>query len=482
MASINFQNGTIIPASWLNDVDEFVYGNSPYNTASKVVYTPPFTGAVPETVATKLAQYTSVKDFGAVGDGVADDTATVQAAIDWCLAHGASLYVPAGKYRLTAQINVSLYSNVFERGLIIFGEGWGSRFIVDHAGTGFYVTCLPSFGIYQAEFRDLYFTDGTTSPDKIIHNNGAINTLVRDCKFHNATVGTGCVVNDNAYGLTLQSCIFASITGTGAFYAQVANISTYSFVNSILDCDFSAVSVGVTIQGCDALLVSNSVFEECNIGFYANPISTQTTAFNISIDTCWFERNTTWDIQLDSDANYWCEASIRNTQFAGFPPTYQAKIQLAQKSKVTIEGTPAGNTVVVHGANDAAAVLIRATNFIQSGVYAWTSIDPYGNILARTYKSLSGVYTNPASGATVTLTTLPNVTSGTWLVSAMLDGFNSASGAQCVGIVVAQGTTAVYTAIKTAASLTVSNSGLNLQGNQTSGAPYSITWSLTRLS
>jgi hypothetical protein len=39
----------------------------------------------------------------------------------------------------------------------------------------------------------------------------------------------------------------------------------------------------------------------------------------------------------------------------------------------------------------------------------------------------------------------------------------------------------VYTAIKTATALTVSNSGLNLQGNQTSGGPYSITWSLTRL-
>ena len=421
-------------------------------------------------------------DFGAVGDGIVNDTAAIQAAIDYCLANGNALYVPAGRYRLTSQVNIPVFSNVFERGIILQGEGWASRFIIDHAGTGFYVTCTPSFGIYQVEFRDLYFTDGATSPDKIIHNNGAINTLVRDCKFHNATVGTGCVVNDNAYGLTLQGCVFATIVGVGAFYAQVANMSTYSFVNSIIDCDFSTVSVGVTLQGCNAFLVSNTVFQECNIGFYANPVSFQTAAFNITFDTCWFERNTTFDIQLESDANYWCEASIRNTQFAGFDPTYQCNIQLAQKSKVTIEGTPGGNTVFVFGSNDAAAVLIRATNFVQSGTFAWTRIDPYGNVLAKTYKSLSGVYASPASGATVTLTTLPNVSSASWIVSAQLDGTGNAANNSCVGVLVSQGATAVYTPLKTASVLTVSVSGLNLQGAQTTGGVYSITWSLTRLS
>jgi len=48
----------------------------------------------------------SVKDFGAVGDGVADDTTALQNACAACLAQDKALHVPAGTYRLTGRIEV----------------------------------------------------------------------------------------------------------------------------------------------------------------------------------------------------------------------------------------------------------------------------------------------------------------------------------------------------------------------------------------
>jgi hypothetical protein len=76
--------------------------------ASTVTYTPAGTGAVTTTVQAKLRQYVSVKDFGAVGDGLTDDTAAIKLAIG---AGNVSLYFPPGTYLVTT-IYLSTLSNI----------------------------------------------------------------------------------------------------------------------------------------------------------------------------------------------------------------------------------------------------------------------------------------------------------------------------------------------------------------------------------
>lgn len=76
--------------------------------ASSVSYLPAGTGAVATTVQTKLRETVSVKDFGAVGDGVTNDTAAIQAAVDAVTPTGGAIYFPVPAiYRVTAQINVT---------------------------------------------------------------------------------------------------------------------------------------------------------------------------------------------------------------------------------------------------------------------------------------------------------------------------------------------------------------------------------------
>ena len=72
--------------------------------ASIVTYDPPFTGGVITNVEDKLAQYVSVKDFGAVGDGVTDDTAAIQAAI----ATGLPIYFPLPSVAYTTSQTITL--------------------------------------------------------------------------------------------------------------------------------------------------------------------------------------------------------------------------------------------------------------------------------------------------------------------------------------------------------------------------------------
>jgi hypothetical protein len=94
--------------------------------ASIVAYDPPFTGGVATNVEAKLAQYVSVKDFGAVGDGVADDTAAIQDAID-AFPNGVTVYFPRGTYRVTAQIVVNTKIALLGDG-IASENGTGSTF------------------------------------------------------------------------------------------------------------------------------------------------------------------------------------------------------------------------------------------------------------------------------------------------------------------------------------------------------------------
>jgi hypothetical protein len=56
------------------------------------------TGAVARTVQAKLRDTVSVKDFGAVGDGVADDTAAFTSALAYIAATGNPVFLPQGIY------------------------------------------------------------------------------------------------------------------------------------------------------------------------------------------------------------------------------------------------------------------------------------------------------------------------------------------------------------------------------------------------
>jgi hypothetical protein len=76
--------------------------------SNSVGYLPAGAGAVASTVQTKLRESVSVKDFGAVGDGVTDDTAAIQAAID--ANGGAVIFFPVGTYKITSPILITVAS------------------------------------------------------------------------------------------------------------------------------------------------------------------------------------------------------------------------------------------------------------------------------------------------------------------------------------------------------------------------------------
>ena len=74
-------------------------------------------GAVTRTAQDKMRETVSVKDFGAVGDGVADDTVAIHAAINSVITKNGSVFFPAGRYRVT-----SGYTNSTNNSVSLVGE------------------------------------------------------------------------------------------------------------------------------------------------------------------------------------------------------------------------------------------------------------------------------------------------------------------------------------------------------------------------
>ncbi len=89
-------------------------------SADLVSYNQGDTSAVDRTVESKLQERVSVKDFGAFGDGVADDTAAFQAAIDYCKTSGLVLNVNAGTYKLTDTLDMN---DGFDKAVSLVGMG-----------------------------------------------------------------------------------------------------------------------------------------------------------------------------------------------------------------------------------------------------------------------------------------------------------------------------------------------------------------------
>lgn len=98
--------------------------------ACGVEYSPPFTGAVALPVCEKLAQTVSVKDFGAVGDGVTDDTAALVAAAA-ALQNGQTLDFDNGTYLISYQ--GAPYSSVYGNVVMDFDSMSDLTFVGDGA-------------------------------------------------------------------------------------------------------------------------------------------------------------------------------------------------------------------------------------------------------------------------------------------------------------------------------------------------------------
>lgn len=93
--------------------------------ASNVKFTQAGVSATPRSVQDKLRDVVSVKDFGAVGNGIADDTIAIQAAVTAAATAGAELVIPGGNYLCNSRIALPTGTRLRGPGTLVAGAPSG---------------------------------------------------------------------------------------------------------------------------------------------------------------------------------------------------------------------------------------------------------------------------------------------------------------------------------------------------------------------
>jgi hypothetical protein len=250
------------------------------------------TTSVPRPLQSKLDEYVSVLDFGAVGDGVADDAAAFEAAFTALFKNVDETYrkvllVPNGEYRFARDLVIpagrsnTLNPNAAIRNVIIRGETQLGAVLNIGANNIRFTT------IDGREFLDF---ESTNRPENIILSNLTVKRT------------TGQLVLSGVANSMLDTVRFLGGYELGDAVASLSTEPAAVFwlndrdgikVNNVKfkSCKFESTSLGVKCSQT-ALFDSEVIFDDCEFfvndtGIYIEGLATQGN--NWRVDDCRFE-------------------------------------------------------------------------------------------------------------------------------------------------------------------------------------------------
>lgn len=268
------------------------------------------------TVFDRLAETVSLKDFGAVGDGVADDTAAIQAAID----SGAKrIGSPAGvHYRITNTLTIDADRIEFDLndcGLLL-DDASGTK---SHIKLGNGITQRTGIKVRNVVFaRQQAATAGYAIDSDLIgvceiygcriYGNNAIWRGIRIYRGIIINIQNNYIDNCVDTGIYLQGSdaggnrtVDVTIRGNRV-EGGVTALSTWDFVEGLFCRDnifFNTSGVGVAVNastdanGLVSFKFQENDFDTCgSSGLFIDKVS------NIQVTGCWFSSNGSDDLQL----------------------------------------------------------------------------------------------------------------------------------------------------------------------------------------
>lgn len=209
----------------------------------------------------KARDVLNVKDFGAKGDGSTDDTAAIQAAIDYAVAAGRrSVYFPAGTYIVTSPLHAQV-----ETGTTTVGGSTKSRYTYGMGLT------LRGEQVGKTVLRKTGQTTYTIPANNNINGGSTVDTAL----FFGGGEGTGLYVSDLSIENASTGECYAIYATRARCVLERLNVCTnshgiylYGWLNNLTDIIITAKEKGLWVANATST-VCNKVFAAgCNNPYY----------------------------------------------------------------------------------------------------------------------------------------------------------------------------------------------------------------------
>lgn len=234
-------------------------------------------GAVSRPVVSRLAESVLVTDYGAVGDGVHDDTAAIQAAINYVqsLPCAGTVVLPKGTFRITYGLWIS------GTGVHLVGQGRRSSIIAPVAGSTFYWLQIgnATTGVSYVSVRGIGFVPAGPSAIYMIgiYQFGVAAVVTYDdISIEHAHIGF--LVEAGASGSVCRWTDFYidQCPGAGMFVGRSGPVVTGFTAR---DGDIARCGNGIVLQNCSGVYLNTLGIILCSNGVRFEPQSGDSVRF-----------------------------------------------------------------------------------------------------------------------------------------------------------------------------------------------------------
>lgn len=227
-------------------------------SASAVTFQHVEPGGIVRTGYSKWADFLSIKDFGATGDGVTDDRASIVAAISAMPAGGGGLYFPTGIYKISAPVTV-------HRPGFYWGDGEGTIIQTGYAvGTGLHISST------FVHLDNMKFNSSLTRTAGSYIHIGASRTDISNFHMDNAYVGISVPTSAQIGDITIIDGRILSTVASGGGIRLGGNVVATKIKNLLMDSTPNA-SYGILCDGAIAdLTIMDCQLLHTDVALYLN--------------------------------------------------------------------------------------------------------------------------------------------------------------------------------------------------------------------